>query len=224
MRIREPQPVGLGPGPGHRPRASACPRAARVLELQRSVGNRATTRLLLRQPLVDFESGDWRDAGGNLVDPGQRNQPTMSNAEIQALQRDGVPFDLSERFLRGIGVTKRAGNQWQRNFNDRGDHISMRALGSRLAGATARDSMYYYTFSSFRVTFVTPAGNIQYHWVHLGTGVWKQAGHTRNDLIRQWNENPGTLEELARRVAYDFIHQDLQDADDIDVAQAPSLI
>lgn len=224
MRIREPQAIGIGPGSGGRPRAKVCARTARVLELQRSAGNRATTRMLQREQLIDFESGDWRDARGNVVDPGQRNQPTMTNAEIDQVQREGVPFELSERFLRGIGLTRRAGNQWQRDVNDRGDHISMRHLQSRLAGATARDSIYYYTFSSFHVTFVTPRGNIQYHWTHLGNRVWKQAGHTRNELIRQWNENPDTLEGLARRIAYDFIRDDLQDVDDIDVARRPSLI
>lgn len=224
MRIREPQAVGLGPASGSRPRASVCARAARVLELQRSVGNRATTRLLQREQLIDFESGDWRDARGNVVHPGQRNQPTMTNAEMEQLQRAGVPFDLSERFLRRIGMTKRAGNQWQRDVNDQGDHISMRALGSRLVGATVRDSIYHYTFSSFHVTFVTGQGNIQYHWTHLGNRVWKQAGHTRNELIREWNEDPDRLEDLARRIAYDFIRDDLQDVDDIDVARRPSLI
>lgn len=195
-----------------------------MLELQRSIGNRATTRLLAREQLVDFQSGDWRDERGNVVDPGQRNQPTMTNAEIEQIQREGVPFELSERFLRQIEMTKRSGNQWQRDFNRQGDHISMRHLGSRLAGATERDSMYYYKFSSFHVTFVTGRGNIQYHWTHLGNRVWKQAGHTRNDLIRQWNEDPNRLEDMARDVAYDFIHHDLQDIDDIDVARRPSLI
>lgn len=224
MRIREPQAVGLGPASVSRPRPGACARTARVLELQRSVGNRATARLIQREQLIDFESGDWRDEQGNVVNPGSRNQPTMTNAEIEQVQRDGVPFELSERFLRDIDVTRRAGNQWQRNFNRRGDHISMRALGNRLVGTTASNSMYYYAFSSFHVTFVTDRGNIQYHWTHLGNRVWKQAGHTRNDLIRQWNEDPAELENLASKVAYDFIHKDLKDVDDIDVAQWPSLI
>ena len=181
------------------PAPQAPPQDALVAPLARAVRLRAGGA----QPLLQRNGGD---------------------ADVDTDRRDGVAFELSETFLRRIGMRSTGGNHWQRDINGRGDHISMFHTGRRLEGSTARNSTYWYSFRSFHVTFVVRnRGNIQFHWRHIGGRVWEQAGHTSSHLIRQWGEDPADLERLARREAYLFIHDDLGDIDTIDVEEGAAL-